>query len=98
MVLTVPNGRLAFDPAKLKRKELAEKIKKGQKIELGKSGNAMGEEQTKIVAKEGKLAFDPAKLKRKELAEKIKKGQKIELKRLNWANQAMQWEKSKPKL
>ena len=31
MVLTVPNGRLAFDPAKLKRKELAEKIKKGQK-------------------------------------------------------------------
>ena len=90
MVLTVPNGRLAFDPAKLKRKELAEKIKKGQKIELGKSGNAMGEEQTKIVAKEGKLAFDPAKLKRKELAEKIKKkrkelaekikkGQKIEL-------------------
>lgn len=79
MALTVPNGRLAFDPAKLKRKELAEKIKKGQKIELGKSGNAMGEEQTKIVAKEGKLAFDPAKLKRKELAEKIKKGQKIEL-------------------
>ncbi len=79
MTLIVPSGQMALDPAKLKRKELAEKIKKGQKIELGKSGNAMGEEQTKIVAKEGKLALDPAKLKRKELAEKIKKGQKIEL-------------------
>ena len=79
MNLNVPFGRLAVDPAKLKRRELAEKIKKGQKIELGKSGNAMGEEQTKIVAKEGKLAIDPAKLKRRELAEKIKKGQKIEL-------------------
>ena len=79
MTLIVASGRMAFDPSKLKRKELAEKIKKGQKIELGKSGNAMGEEQTKIVAKEGKLAFDPSKLKRKELAEKIKKGQKIEL-------------------
>ena len=97
MVLTVPNGRLAFDPAKLKRKELAEKIKKGQKIELGKSGNAMGEEQTKIVAKEGKLAFDPAKLKRKENVKNWpRKSRKA--KRLNWANQAMQWEKSKPKL
>ncbi len=82
-MLKVIQGRLAFtpDPSKLKRKELAEKIKKGQKIELGQSGNAMGEEQTKIIAKEGKLAFtpDPSKLKRKELAEKIKKGQKIEL-------------------
>jgi len=79
MNLIVPDGRMAFDPAKLKRKELAEKIKNGQKIELGRSGNVMGEEQTAIVAKEGKLAFDPAKLKRKELAEKIKNGQKIEL-------------------
>ena len=79
MKLTVPAGRLAFDPSKLKRKELADKIKNGQQIELGRSGNAMGEEQTKIVAKEGKLAFDPSKLKRKELADKIKNGQQIEL-------------------
>ena len=56
MNIIVPNGRMAFDPAKLKRKELAEKIKNGQQIELGRSGNAMGEEQTAIVAKEGKLA------------------------------------------
>ncbi|MGM9697765.1 MAG: hypothetical protein ACI3Y0_03880 [Prevotella sp.] len=79
MKLQVPAGKMAIDLAKLKRKELAEKIKNGQRIEIGQSGNAMGEEQTKIVAKEGKLAIDLAKLKRKELAEKIKNGQQIEL-------------------
>ena len=56
MKLKVPYGRLALDLAKLRRKELADKIKRGQQIELGQSGNVMGEEQTKIIAKEGKLA------------------------------------------
>lgn len=54
--IVAKQGKLAFNPSKLKRKELAEKIRNGQEIELGQSGNAMGEEQTKIVAKQGKLA------------------------------------------
>lgn len=71
MKLQVPPGQLAIDLAKIKRKELADKIKNGQAISLGKSGNAMGEEQTQIVAKEGKLAAQWYEEDRQLLADEI---------------------------
>ncbi len=79
MRLIAPKGRLAIDLDKIKRKELADRIKTGKEIKLGSTGDAMGKEQTKIIAKEGKLAIDLDKIKRKELADRIKTGKEIKL-------------------
>jgi hypothetical protein len=79
MKLKIPQGSLALDPTKLKRKQLAEDLKKGKPLKLGETGNVTGQEQTKLVTQEGKLALDPTKLKRKQLAEDLKKGKPLKL-------------------
>lgn len=77
--LTVPSGRLALDPSKLKRKQLADDLQKGRPIKLSETGNVTGEEQAKLVTQHGKLALDPSKLKRKQLADDLKKGKPLKL-------------------
>lgn len=77
--LSIPAGRLALDPAKLKRQKLANDLKAGRPLELGSSGNVTGQEQTKLVTQQGKLALDPAKLKRHKLANDLKAGRPLEL-------------------
>lgn len=79
MTLIIPNGRLALDPTKLKRKQLAEDLKNGKPLKLGETGNVTGQEQTKLITQKGKLALDPTKLKRKQLAEDLKNGKPLKL-------------------
>ena len=79
MKLVIPQGRLALDPTKLKRKQLAEDLRKGKPLKLGETGDVTGKEQTKLVTQEGKLALDPTKLKRKQLAEDLRKGKPLKL-------------------
>ena len=77
--LNIPVGRLAIDPAKLKRKQLAEDLRAGKPLKLGQSGDVTGKEQTQLVTQKGKLAIDPAKLKRKQLAEDLRAGKPLKL-------------------
>lgn len=79
MKLIVPQGALALDPTKLKRKQLADDLKNGKPLKLGETGNVTGQEQTKLVTQDGKLALDPTKLKRKQLAEDLKNGKPLKL-------------------
>lgn len=79
MKLVIPHGCLALDPTKLKRKQLADDLKKGKPLKLGETGDVTGQEQTKLVTQEGKLALDPTKLKRKQLADDLKKGKPLKL-------------------
>ena len=39
-ILRVPAGRLALDPAKLKRKKIADDLKNGNPLHIGASGHA----------------------------------------------------------
>jgi len=81
--LIVPSGKLADAAARLKaNKELAERLKAGQPIEVASSGDVTGlsGEQPKLKIQEGKLADAAARLKaNKELAERLKAGQPIEV-------------------
>ena len=68
-----------------KRKELAEKLKNGQKVSVTLSGTAVDPNSPEaqqpdgktLYIPDGKLADDSISKKRKELAEKLKKGQKV---------------------
>ena len=55
-ILRVPAGRLALDPAKLKRKKIADDLKNGNPLHIGASGDVTGKEQANLVTQKGKLA------------------------------------------
>ena len=78
-ILRVPAGRLALDPAKLKRKKIADDLKNGNPLHIGASGDVTGKEQANLVTQKGKLALDPAKLKRKKIADDLKNGNPLHI-------------------
>lgn len=78
--LFIKDGKLAFDPEKAGIQKVADMLKKGQPIPLGKDGDVTGKEQTELVTQPGKLAvLDPDKLKTKKVADMLKKGQPLPL-------------------
>lgn len=76
--ITIPFGNLA-DAASEIRRQLAEKLRRGETIEVGNDGDVTGRTGgNKLVVQEGKLA-DAASEIRKQLAEKLRRGETIEV-------------------
>ena len=83
--LYAPKGffRSGDDAAAKKRKELAERLKRGEAVNVTNSGQvvtpkeAQEEHGKTLRAPEGKLADDAAAKKRKELAERLKRGEAV---------------------
>lgn len=80
IIFVIPQGIFAADAASEIRKQLAEKLRKGETIEVGKDGDVSGRTGgNRLVVQEGKLANDAASEIRKQLAEKLRRGETIEV-------------------
>ena len=76
----IPSGKMASDAASEIRKQLAEKLRRGETIEVGNDGDVTGRTGgNRLVVQEGKLASDAASEIRKQLAEKLRRGETIEV-------------------
>lgn len=80
----IPAGRFAGeeDAAARKRRELRERLSKGETVKLAKGGNAMSQDgEATVAVGKGKLAGeeDAAARKRRELRERLSKGETVKI-------------------